>query len=95
MTVPDLSGGSQERAAALLSSAGLRLGPVNQASSSVVSAGDVFEQDPEAGKAVPGGTEVTITLSSGPPAPTITTASAPAPQLPPGKAKPGKGHGRH
>jgi serine/threonine-protein kinase len=95
VTVPDLSGVSQERAAALLSSAGLRLGAVDRTPSSVVSAGDVFDQDPGAGETVPGGIDVAITLSSGPPTPTTTTAPAPAPQLPPGHAKPGKAPGRH
>jgi serine/threonine-protein kinase len=94
-TVPDLSGASQERAAALLSSAGLRLGAVDRAPSSRVSAGQVSDQDPGAGEAVPGDTEVAITLSSGPPTPTTTTAIAPAPERLSGQGKPGKGHGRH
>jgi serine/threonine-protein kinase len=95
VTVPDLSGASQERAAASLSSAGLRLGAVARAPSRVVSAGQVSDQDPGAGAAVPGGTDVAITLSSGPPTPTTTSAPAPALQLPPGHAKRGKGHGGH
>jgi serine/threonine-protein kinase len=95
VTVPDLSGASQDRAAALLSSAGLRLGAVDRTPSSVVSAGQVSDQNPGAGEAVPRGSDVAVTLSSGPAASTPTTASAPAPQLPPGRAKPGKGHGRH
>jgi serine/threonine-protein kinase len=108
--VPDLSGASQERAAALLANAGLQLGGVGYDSSDSVPGGLVMNQDPVTGKSVQRDTAVAITLSSGPPP---TPQAPPAPSggggpkhdpsgggddpkhSPPGQDKPGKGVGRH
>ncbi len=96
VTVPDLSGVSQQRATSLLVAAGLRLGSVDQEESSGAPVGQVIDQDPAPDESVPGDSVVSIVVSSGPPASsTAPLAPAGAPTGPPGQTKSGKGHGRH
>ncbi len=65
VTVPDLSGMTQEQAEAALMSAGLVLGVVAQEYSSTVPAGRVIRQNPPAGISVAYGAAVSIVISLG------------------------------
>lgn len=65
--VPTLLNLTQAAATAAITSAGLSLGTITTAPSTVVSAGLVLLQDPAGASAVPAGTRVNLTLSSGPP----------------------------
>ncbi|HPO13160.1 MAG TPA: PASTA domain-containing protein [Candidatus Hydrogenedentes bacterium] len=66
VTVPDLSGKTQEQAAAVLAALGLVLGTVTEEYSSAVSAGQILTQDPPASTIVPYGSVVSIVVSLGP-----------------------------
>ncbi|MBG6099313.1 Stk1 family PASTA domain-containing Ser/Thr kinase [Nocardioides luteus] len=63
---PDVTGLTQEKAMAELSTAKLK-GAVKQESSDTVAVGVVISQDPPAGQDVEEGSTVTITVSTGPP----------------------------
>ncbi|EGD45078.1 non-specific serine/threonine protein kinase [Nocardioidaceae bacterium Broad-1] len=63
---PDVTGLTQEKAMAELSTAKLK-GEVKQESSDTVAVGVVISQDPPAGQDVEEGSTVTITVSTGPP----------------------------
>ena len=64
--VPDLKNKTKEQAKALLEENGLSLGTVTPASSSTVDAGKVIYQDIQAGRSVPRGETISITISTGP-----------------------------
>ena len=70
--VPDVTGKTQSDATTTLQGAGLKAA-VKSASSSSVAAGAVMSQAPAAGVTVIPGTTVTITVSTGPPAPAQAT----------------------
>jgi eukaryotic-like serine/threonine-protein kinase len=62
-TVPDLSGLTEEEAAALLSSKGLQLGDVTSQTRSDVRAGTVIGQDPPPGRVIAPGETVAIVIA--------------------------------
>jgi beta-lactam-binding protein with PASTA domain len=64
--VPSLYGSTAEQAAGILAEADLELGAQTEAPSDEVSDGQIFEQQPAAGAAVEPGSEVSVTVSSGP-----------------------------
>ena len=64
---PDLLGLTPTKAEDELEEAGLKAGDREEAPSVDVAAGDVAAQDPAAGKELEAGTEVELTVSSGPP----------------------------
>jgi serine/threonine-protein kinase len=65
VTVPSVTGQSQESATSTLSSAGLNV-KAESAYSDKVAAGQVISQSIASGKMVPAGTTITITVSLGP-----------------------------
>jgi beta-lactam-binding protein with PASTA domain len=89
---PTVTGGTRDQAAAVLETAGLRLGRVSYDSTSTAPLGDVVAQSPEAGDSVRMGGSVRITISGHdptPPPPTVTVDSAapePAPTEEPAPA---------
>jgi eukaryotic-like serine/threonine-protein kinase len=64
--VPGLDGLTVRQAEALLVDNGLELGDVTRTANSDVPQGDIFEQDPPAGTTVDAGSQVDVTVSSGP-----------------------------
>ena len=64
--VPDLYGVTPDQAAGILQENDLVLGGQTEAPSDEVAEGQVFEQQPAAGAAVEPGSEVSVTVSSGP-----------------------------
>jgi beta-lactam-binding protein with PASTA domain/tRNA A-37 threonylcarbamoyl transferase component Bud32 len=64
--VPSLEGLTVGQAEDLLVDRGLELGDVTRTASSDVAQGDIFEQDPAAGDTVDAGSQVDVTVSSGP-----------------------------
>ncbi len=64
-TVPDLTGHTEEEAAAMLTTAGLALGEVSEQYHDTVSLGLIISQSPAAGAEVALGTTVAITVSLG------------------------------
>ncbi len=64
---PDLLGLTFEKAKEGLEKAGLEVGGREEAASEEVPEGEVSDQDPAAGKEAEAGTEVVLTISSGPP----------------------------
>jgi YVTN family beta-propeller protein len=65
VTVPDVVGATQAAATTAITSAGLVVGTVTQQASSTVARGSVISQDPAAGAQVPGGSVVSLVVSSG------------------------------
>jgi eukaryotic-like serine/threonine-protein kinase len=66
--VPNIVGMTPGKAQTKIDEAGLKLGGRKEAPSADVAAGEVSAQDPAAGKEAKVGTEVELTVSSGPPA---------------------------
>jgi beta-lactam-binding protein with PASTA domain len=64
--VPDLSGSTPDQAAEILQEVDLELGEQTEAPSDEVPEGHIAEQQPAAGAAVEPGSEVSVTVSSGP-----------------------------
>ena len=64
--VPDLYGNTPDQAAAILDGVGLELGEQTEAPSNEVAEGQIFEQQPAAGADIQPGSEVNVTVSSGP-----------------------------
>ena len=64
--VPNLYGSTPDQAAGILAGADLELGEQTEAPSDEVDEGLIFEQQPAAGAAVEPGSEVSVTVSSGP-----------------------------
>ncbi|MCA1847446.1 MAG: Stk1 family PASTA domain-containing Ser/Thr kinase [Actinobacteria bacterium] len=64
--VPDLSGSTPDQAAVILEEAELVLGGQTEDQSDEVEDGQIFEQQPAAGADVEPGSEVSVTISSGP-----------------------------
>jgi serine/threonine protein kinase len=64
--VPDLYGNTLDQAAAILEEVDLELGEQTEAPSDEVLEGQIIEQQPVAGAAVEPGSEVSVTVSSGP-----------------------------
>src|ERR1700688_254313 len=69
VTVPSVVNMTQANATVTLTSAGLAVGTVTNASSTTVAAGSVISQHPVAGTNVLGGSSVNFVVSSGPPPP--------------------------
>lgn len=69
VTVPDVSGMTQDSAKSALENAGLKLGSVTTQSSKSVASGSVISQDQKAKSQVPQNTVVNLVVSSGVPAP--------------------------
>ena len=69
--VPDVTGKTQAEAAQALEDAGLSVGEVNEASDSDAEPGTVVRQDPAGGEEVDEGSQVGLTLSSGPATATV------------------------
>jgi serine/threonine-protein kinase len=76
VTVPDVSGGDYDAAAAALTQIGLNPVRVDQPSSDVP-AGDVIGTDPPAGTVVVEGFTVDVLVSTGPPSPTPPIDASP------------------
>jgi beta-lactam-binding protein with PASTA domain len=70
-TVPDLTGMSQDQAAAALDQAGLRVGQVSEEQSSTAAKGTLIRTDPAAGAVVAPCGPVNVVLSAGPPPCTV------------------------
>ncbi len=70
VTVPNVVGMAQAAAQSTITSAGLVVGMVSQASSSTVPEGSVISQAPPAGTSLAKGSGVDLVVSSGPPEPT-------------------------
>jgi beta-lactam-binding protein with PASTA domain len=70
-TVPNLVGKNQQEIAAILTSSGLKLGAVRQVETTTAPVGQVLAQNPPAGKSVPKGTSVTVTVAIEPIAATV------------------------
>ncbi len=68
--VPNVVGMAQATAQTTITSAGLVVGTVTQASSTTVAQGKVISQNPAAGTSVAGGSSVSLVVSSGPVPPT-------------------------
>lgn len=66
IAVPDVTGMTQDEAAAALEDAGLVVGDVTEAAADEVPAGSVVSQDPVGGATADEGTAVALTVSSGP-----------------------------
>jgi eukaryotic-like serine/threonine-protein kinase len=64
--VPELYGNTPDQAAAILADADLELGEQTEGPSDEVQQGQIFEQQPAAGDNVEPGSEVSVTISSGP-----------------------------
>ena len=64
-------GDTQAAAATAITTAGLTVGTVTQASSTTVASGDVVTESPASGTSVAGGSAVALTISSGPPTYTV------------------------
>jgi len=64
--VPDLYGNTPDQAARILEGVGLKLGEQTEAPSDEAAEGQIIEQQPTAGAAVEPGSEVSVTVSSGP-----------------------------
>ena len=69
--MPDVTGKTQAEAAQALEDAGLSVGEVNEASDPDAEPGTVVRQDPAAGEEVDEGSQVGLTLSSGPATATV------------------------
>lgn len=80
VTVPEVSGLTLPQASQALVEARLAVGQVTEAASDDVAAGLVLSQDPSAGKAVPAGTAVALTVSSGPALVTVPEVVGMAPE---------------
>jgi beta-lactam-binding protein with PASTA domain len=80
---PLVTGGTRDQAAAILETAGLRLGRISYDSTSTAPLGDVVGQSPEAGDSVRMGGSVRITISghdpTPPPPPATVDSAAPEP----------------
>ena len=70
-SVPNVVGDTQAAAATAITTAGLTVGTVTQASSTTVASGDVVTESPASGTSVAGGSAVALTISSGPPTYTV------------------------
>jgi beta-lactam-binding protein with PASTA domain len=68
--VPNVVGQQQAAAASAITTAGLAVGTVTQASHATVPAGAIISQDPTGGSNVPPGSTVSLVVSVGPPVPT-------------------------
>ncbi len=66
VTVPDLSGNTEEQAAASLAVIGLTLGTITEEYSQTVPADQILSQDPGPGTVVPYGSAISIVISLGP-----------------------------
>ncbi len=64
--VPSVIGNTVGQARQLLNQAGLKAGRIEHQSSSSVPSGEVIDTSPSAGQSVPGGSKVTLVVSSGP-----------------------------
>ena len=64
--VPDLYGNTPAQATRILEGAGLKLGEQAEAPSGEVAEGQIIDQQPAAGAAVEPGSDVSVTVSSGP-----------------------------
>jgi serine/threonine-protein kinase len=69
--VPSLYGSTPDQAATILAEVDLELGEQTEAPSDEVSDGQIFEQQPAAGADVEPGSEVSVTVSSGPESSTV------------------------
>jgi beta-lactam-binding protein with PASTA domain len=69
--VPDLTGNTPDQAATILGEADLELGEQTEAPSDEMAEGQIIEQQPAAGANVQPGSEVSVTVSSGPELSTI------------------------
>jgi eukaryotic-like serine/threonine-protein kinase len=75
VNVPSLLGNTVGQAKQLLAQAGLKAGQIQHQSSSTVPNGEVLETSPAAGQPVPGGSKVTLVVSSGPAKVTVPAVS--------------------
>lgn len=66
VTVPDVTGKTQNDASTALSSVGLAVGTVTTSNSSTVPTGDVISENPSAATSVPQGSSVALVVSLGP-----------------------------
>jgi serine/threonine-protein kinase len=66
VNVPSVLGNTVRQAKTLLRQAGLNAGPIQHQASSTVPKGSVIDTSPAAGVSVPGGSKVTLVVSSGP-----------------------------
>lgn len=67
--IPNVAGRTPTEASNILGQSGFVAGPTQEEASTTVGAGLVIRTDPPAGTQAPQGTEVTLIVSSGPPAP--------------------------
>jgi 6-phosphogluconolactonase (cycloisomerase 2 family) len=74
-TLPDVVGDTQAAATAVITGAGLALGPVSAQPSTTVPAGVVISQSPAAQTSVTFGTAVSLTVSAGPQSPQFVYAT--------------------
>ena len=79
VTVPDLTGMTQDQASAALAGVGLKLGTPTSETSTTVPAGQVIRQDPAADEKVDKGSSVSIVVSTGSPSPTATPTPTTSP----------------